>query len=646
MVAHPTLRTGPSTTTAFQPSLALATPKAAARSLTSELPGAVANASEARYWAEKFGLGSSSHHNHNHNHNRLYAHPRQLVLQASTATVIPQVLWGPPTFSKASPLVVVGGPRVQLYGTSAASTFSRALGRPVVLQTDTPTSHTSHTSHTTSTSNKATNGQVTKLTADRQIPTGGSLALAAAVRQDGRLVAVGTQDGSVRIADVTSRAVLATFGQGGGKKNKGRGAALPVRTVAWLRDGQHVVAGGDDGRLRLWSLQTAGGGSSRTPRVTFSGHGDAVRCTALWQASTTAAGTWPQDALLFSGSYDTTIRIWKVDEATGDETPCLAVLPHGAPVEALLVLPAAPTSGVPCWLLSAGGTTIKVWNPLTGVCVQHVDARHRKTITSLLSLARHNPTTPDDEVHMRVFSAGLDGLLRVHAWNGTTGSLTHLHGIPLGVAVTSMAADPTGTKLALGTVDGKVWVRQRGEAIRARKRTREAPAGTYAFFQRGMNATPVSGDHVVQDVAGKKKKLRKFDVALKKFRYGDALDEALETRIPSTVVSVLEELGKRRGLTIALSNRDEESLEPVLAFTVRYIARPRFAALLVGVAHKLLDIYGPVAGQSEVIDELFAKLQQQVSMECKDQQNLLRLTGQIDALLAAAEDDEYNFATN
>jgi U3 small nucleolar RNA-associated protein 15 len=84
----------------------------------------------------------------------------------------------------------------------------------------------------------------------------------------------------------------------------------------------------------------------------------------------------------------------------------------------------------------------------------------------------------------------------------------------------------------------------------------------------------------------------------------------------------------------------------VLAFTVRYIARPRFAALLVGVAHKLLDIYGPVAGQSEVIDELFAKLQQQVSMECKDQQNLLRLTGQIDALLAAAEDDEYNFATN
>jgi U3 small nucleolar RNA-associated protein 15 len=644
MVANPTLRTGPSTTTAFQPSLALATPKAAARSLTSELPGAVANASEARYWADKFGLGSSSnHHNHHHNNSstRLYAHPRQLLLQASTATVIPQVLWGPPTFSKASPLVVVGGPRVQLYGTSAASTFSRALGRQVVLQTD--GSSSSHTN-----TNKA--NAVANLTADRQIPTGGSLALAAAVRQDGRLVAVATQDGSVRIADVTSRAVLATFGQGSGKKNKGRGAALPVRTVAWLRDGQHVVAGGDDGRLRLWSLNTAGGGSSRKPRVTFSGHGDAVRCTALWQASTTAAGTWPQDALLFSGSYDTTIRIWKVDEAAdssdqqGDETPCLAVLTHGSPVEALLVLPAAPTSGVPCWLLSAGGTTIKVWNPLSGVCVQHVDARHRKTITSLLSLARHNPTTL--EVHMRVFSAGLDGLLRVHAWNGTKGALTHLHGIPLGVAVTSMAADPTGTKLALGTVDGKVWVRQRGESIRARKRTREAPAGTYAFFQRGMNATPVSGDHVVQDVAGKKKKLRKFDVALKKFRYGDALDEALETRIPSTVVSVLEELGKRRGLTIALSNRDEESLEPVLAFTVRYIARPRFAALLVGVAHKLLDIYGPVAGQSEVIDELFAKLQQQVSMECKDQQNLLRLTGQIDALLAAAEDDEYNFATN
>ena len=105
-----------------------------------------------------------------------------------------------------------------------------------------------------------------------------------------------------------------------------------------------------------------------------------------------------------------------------------------------------------------------------------------------------------------------------------------------------------------------------------------------------------------------------------------------------------EELGRRRGLTIALSNRDEESLEPVLAFTVRYITRPRFAALLIGVSHKLIDIYGEVAGQSETIDELFVKLRKQVSSEIKVQKTLMRLIGQVDGSMAASELDEQDDA--
>jgi U3 small nucleolar RNA-associated protein 15 len=53
---------------------------------------------------------------------------------------------------------------------------------------------------------------------------------------------------------------------------------------------------------------------------------------------------------------------------------------------------------------------------------------------------------------------------------------------------------------------------------------------------------------------------------VKQFRYGDALDEALSTRNPSDVILLLvilllEELGKRRGLTIALSCRDDEASE-------------------------------------------------------------------------------------
>ena len=137
--------------------------------------------------------------------------------------------------------------------------------------------------------------------------------------------------------------------------------------------------------------------------------------------------------------------------------------------------------------------------------------------------------------------------------------------------------------------------------------------------------------------AKKRNKLRNFDVALNQFSYGDALDHALETRIRQLVAALLEEWGKRRGLTIALSNRDEESLEPVLSFNVRYINRTRFANLVIRLVSKLIDIYGDVAGQSEIIDELFDKLKNHVRGECHTQKALMRLVGQLDAVMTTHE---------
>lgn len=53
---------------------------------------------------------------------------------------------------------------------------------------------------------------------------------------------------------------------------------------------------------------------------------------------------------------------------------------------------------------------------------------------------------------------------------------------------------------------------------------------------------------------------------------------------------------------------------------VRYNSRPRFVALLIDIANKLIDIYGAVvAGQSEPIDNLFDKLENEVTNECRAQ---------------------------
>jgi UTP15 C terminal len=48
-------------------------------------------------------------------------------------------------------------------------------------------------------------------------------------------------------------------------------------------------------------------------------------------------------------------------------------------------------------------------------------------------------------------------------------------------------------------------------------------------------------------------KLAPYETHLQKFNYQQALDAALNTRNPVIVVTVLEELSRRSGLTIALS---------------------------------------------------------------------------------------------
>ena len=102
------------------------------------------------------------------------------------------------------------------------------------------------------------------------------------------------------------------------------------------------------------------------------------------------------------------------------------------------------------------------------------------------------------------------------------------------------------------------------------------------------------------------------------------------------IIAVMEELGRRKGLMNALSNRDEETLEPLLAFTSQFIANPKYTPTLIGVANQLCDVYSQIFGQSDTIDEYFEKLHIQIKNECRSQSTLLQLIGQIDAVMYSA----------
>ena len=588
----------------YKTSSSLQTKRHTAASVTLGQEG-FADTNEARYWTQKLGIGNSK--KYHAPSNQKHAFVRQLYIPPfhRREAIAQQVLFGPKLASKHPPFAVVSGPRVNLYGTSTTgSAFVRALHQ----------------------SGSANENSITRdLDPDRSVQTGGNVALCGAFRNDGRLIAVGTNAGEARVCDVSMRATLTTFSAN----------SFPIRSLQWFKNGQYMFAGGDDGVARIWNL---GSTEKKKPMVALVGHGDVIRCTALWQETKNKA-EWNQ--LGVTGSYDHTVRVWNVDNvdakdvAEKTEGRCLATLNHGYPVESVCFLESS-NNQVPVWLLSAGGTIVKVWNPLSGQCFGTFKTHHRKTVTSVLSVLRTNyddDETKKKNVFMRLLTASLDGVVQIHCWDAATGQLGHLYSTKLADSITSVAADKTGDRFAFGTISGHVLFKMKGPSITSKKRKDVTKAGTYSFFQRGMNAEAgtSSNDYTVIPKNKKQRKLNKYNYALKQFRYSEALDEVLSTRHPKNIAGVLEELGKRRGLTHALSNRDEETLEPLLRFVTRYIKKPDYTSILVGVAHILIDIYGDVVGESEAIDGLFRKLRHQIQLECKAQKCLMFLMGQIEA---------------
>merc|ERR1712194_724519 len=140
--------------------------------------------------------------------------------------------------------------------------------------------------------------------------------------------------------------------------------------------------------------------------------------------------------------------------------------------------------------------------------------------------------------------------------------------------------------------------------------------GSRRFFTRGFYATPGEFDTKVEQKNSKR--LQKFDRLLRKFKYGEALSQALVTKNTVVILSVIEELLYRNGLKSALEKKGEEFYKNFLGFVLKKIDSANCQKLLIHVFEQFLGVFNFGSFEGSVgIDELLNRIRAKVDKEVR-----------------------------
>ncbi|KAE9532124.1 hypothetical protein AGLY_010326 [Aphis glycines] len=409
-------------------------------------------------------------------------------------------------------------------------------------------------------------------------------AYGATFRADGHLLCAGGEESVVRLFEVNTKSMLRQF----------RGHKAAVHRTFFTRDGHHIASFSDDKTVSLWDI------SSQQISGHYEGyHNDYIRAGCVSPVS---------ENIVVSGGYDKQINMF--DSRTKSVTMSVD---HESPVESLIFLPSGSL------LISAGGTEVRIWDVLAGKLLAKLTQNH-KTVTALC-LAKQGTA---------IVTASLDKHVKIY--NVSTFQLSH--DITYPSAVLSIDISRDDKTIVAGTVDGIVNITKRDTSVKHNNENKKRQARAAAIVQSdGIDMTvPIMQPD----------QMSKFDSALRKFNYSQALDlvlvHAVAFKKPHITVYVFDELCRRNGLVQAISGRNSKQLAFLLNFIVRYIGVRKLSKTLTHVASTVIDCYWDSFDTCTLeVRALLTKLHTVVENEILLTKRLLTIDGLVKMLLISSE---------
>ncbi|XP_076312441.1 U3 small nucleolar RNA-associated protein 15 homolog [Tachypleus tridentatus] len=406
-------------------------------------------------------------------------------------------------------------------------------------------------------------------------------------RRDGRLLIAGDEEGDVRLFDIQTKSLLRIF-----KGHKG-----PVHRCFFGSSETQIVSFSDDMSVCLWDIP------SESRLQCIQEHKDYVRAGGMSLLS--------QDVVV-SGSYDHTVKVFDLRK-----NRCVFSFDHGYPVESLLLFPSGTS------VVSAGGTSIKIWDLLNGK--MFCDLReHHKTVTCL-SFARDQGCILSGSLdkHVKVFESGIYKVV---------------HTLDYPSPVLSLAVSPNDMVIAAGMVDGLLYIQNKKESVEEQNHNFKMNKKNKLHYKYRVYNQYKPEDSDITVVNDEHKKLPRYDHYLRTFQVSRALDcvlrKYIQERKPELTVAVIQELIRRGSLRAAVAGREGKSMVSLFKFVSKYLHDSRFQAILMDVAFILIEIYAQKLGESDQLQQQFNSLKSAIDQEMKILHLFMKIRGTIGAVRA------------